>query len=108
MTDQEINDRMAELHGWKAHPRFHDNIIAPDGTHWERSVIPRYLYDLNAVAQVEEKLTEEQWKQYVDLLASANGNAPHPNWYTEARAAVSATARQRCAALLKVHGKWRD
>jgi hypothetical protein len=107
--DNEINRAMAEVAGWE---------LDPDEAHewgsrgrWcvppnqplrcleSRNRIPNFLSDLNAVHEVENSLSD---KQHCILYAKLMDQYPYP---TEHRF-ISATARQRCEAILKTLNKW--
>ena len=101
MTDQEIRIAVTEELGW---------INTPDG--WYDSInrrtfpwignhnLPDYCHDLNACAEMEKALTEEQWIDYQATLWGILDRDRETN-------PRSATARQRCEAFLRVRGKWR-
>lgn len=60
---------------------------------------PHYLHDLNAVHRVTMKLDDQQLCRMADLLCHITG------FHTRI---FHATARQRCEALLKVLGLWKE
>ena len=70
--------------------------------------LPDYLHDLNAVRELEVKLcdmTSDEAKgvsldHYVRILESVA--------FYEKMGAIGATAAQRCEALLRTIGKWKD
>jgi len=94
LTDEEIRIKVA------AACRF-TNISAVcwrghlDG--YERRV-PNYPLDLNACAEFEATLTDEEWKDYGILLGSRDTS------WEGAKKLLSAPARQRCLAYLKTKG----
>ena len=61
--------------------------------------------DLNAVHGLEEKLTDDQHRQFRRELQSVV-KKPRMRGKDIARATVSATASQRCEALLKTLNLW--
>lgn len=64
--------------------------------------LPDYLNDLNAIHAAEEKLTDVQQEQYPIILHEVVGNFAF--WW----AIAHADASQRCEALLRTIGKWKD
>ena len=58
-----------------------------------------FFDDLNAVHEAEKKLDVNPWQQYINLL---------PDIIEDWRSPIHATARQRCEALLKTIGKWKE
>jgi hypothetical protein len=100
-TDEQLRVRVAEIDGWK----LNDDWERPGvGKWWEHAVytarkfheLPDYPDDLNAVARVEAKLTDEQ---HFSLRSRLAENAPGRTAFERQRNYVSATARQRCIAL---------
>lgn len=68
----------------------------------EYQEIPDYLNDLNAVHDLEKKLTPLQWNDYANKLIQyweAGG--------TRFAGAIHSTAAQRCEALLKTLNLWK-
>jgi hypothetical protein len=61
--------------------------------------LPDYPNDLNAVHEAEKKLDVNPWQQYINLL---------PDIIEDWRSPIHATARQRCEALLKTVGLWKE
>jgi hypothetical protein len=106
MTDTEIRIAMAELEGWshlRAVPSLGDvrgvpttgyrgSYIGESGDAWT----PDYPNDLNAVHRVEELLNSNQWEQWHRIVSQWTDNPSH------------ATARQRCEAILRTAGKWKE
>jgi hypothetical protein len=124
MTPQAINIAIAELCG-KA-------VCRHDPSKWERRGTDgdselycvecnKYLGDmrvsnyygcLNACAEMEATLKDEQWMPYLHYIYDQvpgyrEGSYWYENFETQ-RQVASATAIQRCTAFLHVHGKWRD
>jgi hypothetical protein len=123
-TDAEqIKVRVAEAMGWKFDHRYKGSrqyaeiiVIAKDGKdvgsvfpgdlHTARgremlasAGIPDYPNSLDACAQFEATLTEDEWDNYCDELLWADGRAGHSN-YTACRVGLTATPLQRCKAFL--------
>lgn len=129
MTDQEINRKIAELYGWKREKRKRwggtDNV---DGwgrnqhlslghkdrqfTTWLEGHIPNYCSDLNAMHEVEERLSDLEHLKFRQQLSSYFHRRPDENPFTAAwrehREAISAPARQRAEAFLRVKGEWKE
>ena len=128
MTDTEINIAIAELRGYKwvicncgtrrilMHPsRINhcsvwtgDLKITPDeGFDFH---LPRYTTSLDACAEFEAGLTDEEFRSYSEELCDLCGiGNPHynPNLnYLEIRPLIQASALQRCEAFLRLKGKW--
>lgn len=112
MTDKEINQSVAEARGWKFHP--HEDCVRAlgkwdickkwcldkDGNETVIRDVPDYCNDLNAMAEVEKTLPNEQIKRlYVDHLVCLMETG---------RFTVMATARQRAEAFLKTIGGWTE
>lgn len=93
MTDEQINQRIAEACGWKG------NLIDRDmeGNLWP-SEPPNYCDDLNAMHKAENVLNANQWYQY-----ALNLNEVCWHW-----ALIHAPARQRAEAFLRTLGKWKE
>jgi hypothetical protein len=111
MTNEQINEAIAEACGWDLFPW---EVSGEDGwNQWVRSPsgelcfyegsIPDYCNDLNAMHEawlslsLEDKFGFDRQLQRV-LLTSEDGTY----WLT------NATARQRAEAFLKTLGKWED
>lgn len=122
MTEEEQQMAIAEFCGWReAFPRGKDphpetkrgGILLPyhwvnERTHARVMDLPDYLHDLNAMHEVEEKLSDDI--RYDFCLWVMKLGAPHTS--TSAREniwlATHATAAQRAEALLRTIGKWVD
>lgn len=119
MTPEEQRIALAEWAGWKYSPDAnssikHEAIMAwyrPGNSPWQLEQLPDYLNDLNAVHELEEKLTAEQQFEYVYALNEALGLVPldSPASYREAVLWVftHSTSAQRCEALLKTLNLWK-
>lgn len=107
MTDQEINKAIAEWCGWKIHPR-ETGLWLKDGRGVSRR-LPNYTEDLNACHEAISKLTTwDEQKAYINelkwlALSEDFILAEEALWKL-----MSATARQRCEALLRTIGKWKE
>ncbi len=110
MTPEEQRIALAEWAGWKYSPSAnssikHEAIMAwyrPGNSPWHLEQLPDYLNDLNAVHELEEKLTPLQWNDYANKLIQyweAGG--------TRFAGAIHATAAHRCEALLKTLNLWK-
>ena len=105
MTDDQIRIAIAEWCGWRS---YHDCLHI---LYWNESLgeliqdaymshaLPDYPNDLNAVHEAEKKLDVNPWQQYINLL---------PDIIEDWRSPIHATARQRCEALLKTVGLWKE
>lgn len=115
MTKEKLRLICAELDGWIWNEL---QVIRPNGTALARhrwmhdtlpnedqllNIIPNYPEDLNAVHELEEKLTPDNSPKgqisYDNILMRICGSH---------QACVSAEALQRCEALVKLHGKWEE
>ncbi len=125
MTPSQINRAMAELDGWKTTKRvcgcYEPIMQHADGR--ELCLCPGqldYTTDLNAVAQVEARLTtEDELYDYMDKLAYVLTDKTHRKYlvyrfglhclslYGIIRVCI-ASPIQRCEALLRAHGKWEE
>ena len=127
MTTEAQIKALAELDGWQLwrHDKTETYLFEPpnitasilNGLHmlwvkvnkWpEASVfvdmqhVPNYLNDLNAIHELEKKLTEEVWKYYPYRLMQVT-----KNFYVSGRLLLlHATASQRCEAILRATGRW--
>lgn len=78
--------------------------------------IPNYYKDLNAVHESEKKLSPEQEEEYVEILSSLMSAATYgqddQRWersnLSSSDSTYRATAPQRCDALLRAIGKWKQ
>ena len=106
MTDDQIRIAIAEWCGWKfivSHDvmgkAVPDRWIKDEMEYFEDHPFPDYPNDLNAVHEAEKKLDVNPWQQYINLL---------PDIIEDWRSPIHATAHQRCEALLKTIGKWKE
>jgi hypothetical protein len=93
MTTTEIRIAMAELEGWKRRNNWAPFMDKGDA---RGELVPDYCNDLNAVHRVEELLNSNQWEQWHLIVSQWTDNPSH------------ATARQRCEAILRTAGKWKE
>lgn len=120
MNDQEINVAIAEWRGeartltdkefdaafkkWmdeKPHP--HAQLTRPKRV---EGIVANYTSDLNAMHEAEEKLTNDQWMHYEDILEEVTKRDSGGRF--SGRYWIHATAHQRAEALLRTIGKWKD
>lgn len=111
LTDEEIWIKVAEACGWvKQHHTVSGRSVwrkngefATGGwaDHWFQE-LPNYPADLNACAEFEKTLTDEEHLRYrVRLWNVVITEGDETTWD---RQFISATARQRCLAFLKTKG----
>lgn len=113
MTDEQMRIAIAESVGYKE--LFMDNGKSMVPQRWESPYdefcyvaekLPDYLNDLNACAEFEKTLTDDELWEYSKLLMdyrqAANGFPMA--WRSEVLKLQKATARQRCIAFLKTKG----
>jgi hypothetical protein len=116
MTPTEIRIAMAELEGWRPM-----TITGTAGSiksllevAWEKpagpgltqkSILPDYPYDLNAVHRVSMALSPLDFERYAIKAAAI---ADPDTKLSDEAAALSATARQLCEAILRTVGKWKE
>lgn len=119
MTPEQQRIALAEWAGWKW-----DSIpadggcfgwVSPEGGFPQDGIesLPDYLSDLNAVRDLEQKLTNAQRRYYAKMLISV-----HPLHYDPIEASddgymklfliAHMDAAQRCEALLKTIGLWKE
>lgn len=102
MTDEQINQRIAEACGWEIFNKpltgygFAAYSKSPNGD--PSPGIPDYCNDLNAMHEAEEFLSGNLWIGYVNDLANIEGNL----------FGIRATARQRAEAFLRTLGNWQE
>lgn len=125
MTDNEIRIAIAEKCGYK-HEWLHgrkvpsqdfnlpdgDSLVwkTPDGGYFgDESGLPDYPNDLNAMHEAEKTLNpNEQNEYYEHSLREVTGYGLMSIRHQNTRKIVSADARQRCEALLRTWGLWKD
>lgn len=121
MTPEQQRIALAEWAGWKR-PDHPDVMkvkegwtkpeawwMCPQGVLRFKHDIPDYLNDLNAVHELEEKLTFEQAEQFEDELCHivVKCNEQQKKQAPWRFAVAHATAAQRCEALLKTLNLWK-
>jgi hypothetical protein len=112
MTQEEKRIKLAEVAGWKVHPKDRFIVIPPNSPHSVQplSTIPDYFNDLNAVRELQAKLTSDQQFEFVYQLNDALGLVPlsSPASYKEVVLFdfANATAAQRCEAIGKTLNLW--
>ena len=97
MTNDQINQRIADACGWRKEEGFyvwHNNGI--DRTCWG---LWDWCNDLNAMHEAENCLSPIDRDHYIDYLREMFGDS----W-----AFALATARQRAEAFLRTLGKWEE
>jgi hypothetical protein len=108
MTNEEIRIKVAEALGWKSpfNEREWLHGSGPEGEDvygkfvgtdpcGDREQVPNYPFDLNACAEFEKTLTDQEHNRCRAHIYSMTFNP---------RECFSATARQRCIAYLKTKG----
>lgn len=110
MTDEQINQAIAEVVGYKWHDHPDRSaitdrwanpekwVLRPDGQLVFRHEVPNYCNDLNAMHEAEKvHRMGTNWDEYVELLNALCDINP-----------LYSTARQRAKAFLKTLGKWEE
>lgn len=101
MTDEQINQRIAEACGWTDikphswHPRKNELWGGRKGI---RNMIPDYLNDLNAIHEAEKTLGQALYCKYIDKLCDQAIKGNNCMYF--------ATAAQRAEAFLRTIKKW--
>jgi hypothetical protein len=108
MTDEQINQRIAEVCGWK-----HDFNEDHENPEWYwippnnpdgNGEPPNYCNDLNVMHEAEKVLKSfEHLVNYHALLGYCGGTT-----LMRLHECITATARQRAEAFLRTLGKWED
>lgn len=93
MTDQQINQAIAEACGIVGKDQYGPLYQTPDG--WVVDC-PKFVTCLNAIHEAEKTLTSAQLLDYIAFLFDATYEA------------TVATARQRAEAFLRTLGKWEE
>jgi hypothetical protein len=112
MTNEEINLAIAEFCGWKLTEGGRAVEMKKDCRgNYERE--PSYIKDLNAVYDAERLLLNHQRRKYAEMLVEVHPLNYDPtkscdDCYMRLFMIANMTARQRCEALLKTIGKWKD
>lgn len=117
LTDEEIRIKVAEAMEWTPTPegRWTKDQAGLAPPYFDTCQLPNYPADLNACAEFEKTLTDEERIAYVLYLNASHETAdifyPDPTerkWQrkvaSEAFCLVTTTSRQRCLAYLKTKG----
>ncbi len=112
MTDERINQRIAEVCGWR------DLTIEGGSGFYKgfdngaelRPDLPDYVNDLNAMHEAEKVLDIKQVELFADIMYNlcVEGKVTTPNRLGWRFALLNATARQRAEAFLRTLGKWEE
>ena len=89
MTDDQINQRIADVCGWDE-----DCVLNTDGDRIWVTKFPLYCTDLNAMHEAEKSLPIKKILTYFKKLEKSS-----PYWFM-------APARERAEAFLRTLGKW--
>jgi len=117
MTQEQKQIKLAEVAGWKVHPKDRFIVIPPNSPHSVQplSTIPDYFNDLNAVHELEKMLLPDdayysQRNFYSSELGRMTGNDNSQGWKPLSNDAcfniLHATAAQRAEALGKILKLW--
>lgn len=112
MTQEQKRIKLAEAGGWKVHPKDRFTVIPPNSPHSVQplSTIPDYFNDLNAVQELQDKLTNDQQFEFVyhlnDVLELVPLSSPASYREVVLFAFANATATQRSEALGKTLNLW--
>lgn len=121
MTDDEIRIAVAECCGWIPELRraeipeadfVHEETFWRKGDQVSRSPwLPNYPADLNACAEMEKTINEEQqrfeyWRQ-LHNVTKPEGYEPRPGCDAHTWGFITATARQRAEAFLRMKLLWK-
>ena len=103
MTDEQINQRIAEACGWGWFQEIWTGELLgkPIREQGPLRSIPDYCNDLNAMHEAEKVLADNQFMRYSRWIESFM-QSPHYRSY------LSATARHRAEAFLRTLGKWEE
>jgi hypothetical protein len=118
MTQQQKTIKLAEFEGWKflkedgffwlERPdgkKCHGSSQRPTLKTWQDNLffLPKYFEDLNAVRKLEEKLTDDQWTDYLNNLYYITFK---PAAKDRDKQAIHASAEDKCEALGKILNLW--
>jgi hypothetical protein len=106
MTNEQINQAIAEACGWTEISSDGVTGKAPGETCNRVMFMPLYCTNLNAMHEAEKVLAEIQWFYYLNELYNVVRLPNQPE--LQMKQAVNATARQRAEALLRTLGKWEE
>jgi hypothetical protein len=110
LTDEEINVRVAEVLGWRMEKDVSEWMppleltwyYAPGSSQRQAYPSPDYASSLDACAEFEATLTDQDWIKYVEAVCSHFGTSRYVHGYGDLT--ISASAKARCLAFLKVKG----
>jgi reverse gyrase len=101
-TDDELNRIIAEWMGFKVSVDLGLGLVCGARVLFPAK-IPNYCGSLDAIDEAERKTTDAQFQEYYELLyRRACASTPHDDNVKYKRMWISATARQRAEALVKV------
>lgn len=99
-----------ESEAWHLSPeeaKRHENLRDDQPVTIEKFTPRKYTECLNACHEAEKRLNEDQWKDYSIILNRISCRIICHNVKT-CGYTIAATALQRCEALLRTIGKWKD
>lgn len=114
MTDNEINEAIAQASGWT---EIHDSGVWHHHKLWgyprlkpgqggnSYHYLPDYCTDLNAMHEAEKVLSPQQEKDYFANIKEIVGDNI---WYRTVGKTYRATARERAEAFLRTLGLWKE
>lgn len=106
MTNQEINERVAKLCGWK--PRAFCVGYYRDDFDGYALALPNYTESLDACREFEAAITGDDRSLYLDhiylIVIQSNNNAVMG--FDNQWAMFNATPLQRCKSFLRLKGQW--
>jgi cell division ATPase FtsA len=103
MTDQQINQAIAEACGIVGKDNYGPLYHTPDG--WVVDC-PQFCTDLNAMYEAEEQMDEIDWIFFMTELSNLVRLPKQAE--VQIKQLVHSTARHRAQALLRVLGKWEE
>lgn len=111
MTDQEINETIAELRGWRKHGQINGRLLMWPPNHGDACEPPSFTTDLNALAPVLFAMDYGQRMRFSEHLISRL----KPGEWEEVDKdetpmfwLCNLAPRELCEAILLAAGKWRD
>ena len=98
MTDEQINQAIAEACGWTQVNAAHRSGRAPNAEYVGSEFIPNYCADLNVMHEAEKTILKNHhiWTAYYYNIAAGT------------KLSVHATARKKAEAFLRALGKWEE
>jgi hypothetical protein len=103
MSPFDIDQAIAEACGWTNTKTGGAYGVPPDSKDKLLIMVPCYHRDLEAMRQVEETLTDEQWDTYDDYLYGLT-----PGAWNRHKSVIHADAATKAQAFLRVIGKWKE